>query len=539
MKREIKQEEITEKKVSLVNIAKVLGAFAGAVAVFVPLYTGILNYEQSVRDKIDGNFRTVVENLSSPNEESRLAAATSLGTFLHKKNYYNETIDILTNRVSVELSYNVMNAILGSLKKAKKEEYKDIVQKVLIVDRNLFIQEYAIGKWKQNWEKIYKDSFDKYLNERKALINESQLLKSSGMEIESAMLNNLIEEMHLNWEISFKRGKDFIKLPMHKQFVADFISSFLGEATKLTSLEGLVFNQNALNHAVLTEIDLSKSTIKNSALSQSIIDYIKFDESEIRNTVFTDSDLKKCSFKECNIMFSLFDGAILKDVDFSGSETKMTEFKEVFFAGSNLSGANFKNIDGIKPIYFYGAKNVDEAIFDDNFKNIPDEMNEVMEDEFIKCVLESELTKSRKHTLLQTIDLIRKRYDFFTNASIAYTWFNDKNSKLAAIAAYMVASNNTITSMNNFITKVNSYWKKYLPSDPSLKPAIDRLLDLKGEIESKKWDLEGIMKDKEMLRNADIQYLNALESGDSDVFIRKYSNRYNIFEELKAIKTSS
>ena len=62
-------------------------------------------------------------------------------------------------------------------------------------------------KWKEDWEKIHKESFKKYLQERDILISEKK--KEKGLEIDSVMLENLEEETSRNWEIYYKRDKEF------------------------------------------------------------------------------------------------------------------------------------------------------------------------------------------------------------------------------------------------------------------------------------------------------------------------------------------
>ncbi len=532
MVEEIEKKETSKETTSLAVILKSIAGFAAALAIFVPLWTGLLNYKQSVREKLDVNFRKVVEKLSSTGEENRLAAAASLGTFINKEDYHHEVIDILINRVSIELNYNVLKAIGQSLRSVNNDEHKNVIQKVLAVNRNHFIQKYAVRKWKQDWKKVYDDCINKYLEERQSLIEESELLKKSGLEVNSEMLNNLEEEMYSNWEIYYKRRKDYIELNMQIQSVADFITLFLGEATKNDAIEELVFNQNILNQVRLMEIDISKSTIKKTAFSASVITNTKFDGSRINDTVFTGSDLKESSFRGCEISGSLFDDAILEDVDFSGYENKLTDFDDVFFANSDMTGAKFKNIKGIEAIHFYGAKEIDKAVFGDKFKKIPNELKKITEDEFLRYVLNSELSKDRKHTLLETIDLLRKRYEYFVNAVITYAFRDEEHSKVAAFAAYMASSDNTIKSMAKYIDRFYSRLREDLPNYPDRRKAVDRLKWLIEGLKNKLRSVDEIMKQKDDLRKLNIEYLNALEMGDADIFERKNPDMNDNFKEF-------
>lgn len=131
------------------KVLKIAGAIGGSIGLLVPLWGAMLQYQQSVQQNLDQNFRSIVENLSSENKENRLASAANMGTFIKKAafgkgKYYDEAVDILINRLSVEIDYNVANAINGSLEKiyeAKryKKEYKRVIEKLLTINRNTFI----------------------------------------------------------------------------------------------------------------------------------------------------------------------------------------------------------------------------------------------------------------------------------------------------------------------------------------------------------------------------------------------------------------
>ena len=244
------ENNVSQKGLTIADILKIISA----LAVIIPLFLGYFEYQRSVQQDIDNNFRNFVEKLSSEKKETRLAGATNLGTFISEAGgYYEEAIDILINEVAIERDINVLNAIRGSLVKVKNEDYKKVIQKLLDVERNSFIYEHPLRKL----------NLQKELNE----------------------------------------------LEMQKRLVSNFIASFLN-LTRNNPIEGLNFYQNSLNELVLTDLNLIKSNIEKSALSLSIIDNTDFSNSKILNTVFTYSELTNCNFNNCEINSSLFNSII-------------------------------------------------------------------------------------------------------------------------------------------------------------------------------------------------------------------------------------
>lgn len=145
-------------------LATVLKVLAG-LAVLVPLAAGYFQYRQAVRQDMDNDFRAVIGKLSAENREERLAAASSIGTFIVKGGaYYDEATDILINRLSIELDYNVLNAVRGSLLKIEEPEYKRVIEKILDIERNMFTQEYVLKTWLNEAEKSWVQSKTDYLN---------------------------------------------------------------------------------------------------------------------------------------------------------------------------------------------------------------------------------------------------------------------------------------------------------------------------------------------------------------------------------------
>jgi len=396
---------------------KKLAALGGFIAVFIPLILGFFQYRQSVQQNFDQNFRAVVDKLSSANKEERLAAASNLGTFIREGRHSQATEDILANKLSVELDYNVLNGIRGSLQRANKKKYGDLIQKFLDIDRNIFTYKYPLSQWKGQALTIFNE-IDSISFERE------KLLKKTQSAVDSAQLAILKEEMKRKWEIFYQIEKDFNEISMHKDVIANFVTVFLG-VSRNYPIKGLEFYQNSLNSVVMMELDLRGSRFKHSSLSNSTILYTKFDESDILGTVFTFSDLTHSQFVNCRIFSTLFDQSTFENADFSGSE-----FKDVFFTGSDLEGAKFTKAKGLKPIYFYKAENVDSAIFDPKFKKELDEkLSSISESDFIDYVKnKSILDDQRIRELFKTLKELKEES---TIKDRTYTFLDLTNSNFA------------------------------------------------------------------------------------------------------------
>lgn len=386
-------------KMTFKDLLKLLGS----LAIFVPSVSGtiqFLDYTKANQQASDENFRTIVEKLSSQNRDDRFVAASNIGRFIRKgfffkDGYYYEAVDILINRTSIELDYNVFPVIFDSLQKIDDKEY--VIKKLLDKNRNIFIQEDTLN----TWIKEAKRDLEK---EEREYIKREALLEKYKSGVDKIILDNLKENMKQKLEIFNNREKNLNELKMHQKINVDFISLFLKESKNLEKLM-LNFYQNSLNRLLLTGVNLSNARFEKSALSASVIEDNEFYGSTIIDTVFTFSDLTKSSFKYCTITASLFDQAILNDVSFSGSE-----LKDVFFAGSDLSGADFRGARGLMPIYFYAAKNIDKAKFDEEFKNnLFNELPKIIEDDFKKYIENSELSKTRKEDLFLTIKELKEK----------------------------------------------------------------------------------------------------------------------------------
>jgi hypothetical protein len=385
------------------SFAELITPYSTIISVFIPLIIVIVtanyNITEYMRKSSDANFRSVVEKLSAKEEEQRLAAAASMGTFIKRGGEHTEdAVNILLNRLYIESDFIVIKVIIGSLGKIKGlekgEAIGSIINELLVINRSAFSQDYALFTQKENAKKRYDDI------ERKLLQTES-LYKKYKTEADRIMLEGLKKELEVARENYNKlEMKDFAA---NKQAVANGIFDLL-EKEQYKSLS-LVFKQNSFNKIVITDINLAKSLIKRSAFSTSTIQNTIFNEAAILDTFFTFSDLTKSSFKDCMITTSLFDQATLKNVNFSNSE-----FKDVFFAGSDLTEADFRGVKGLKPEYFYEGKNIDKAKFDDKFKmELNKKLPKIAEDDFEKYVDNSELSKTGKDGLILTIKELKEK----------------------------------------------------------------------------------------------------------------------------------
>lgn len=276
----------------------------------------------------------------------------------------------------------------------------------------------------------------------------------------------------------------------------------------------------AVDNAILTDVNLNNSTFKLSSLSNSSIIDTHFDSSTIIDTIFTFSNFEKSSFVNCKITASLFDRiSSLKGVSFSESE-----FNDVFFVGSDLTGADFQKVKGqLLPVHFYEVRNFKEAKFDEELKAKIEK--KITEDEFIEYVTEkSELSKQRKEELLQSLDELRNRKDYFKNAAIAYAYLNKKDAKLAARAAWIVASENTQKLMSEELSKLKKGFEEIKSKSKTdlereeIEVIINELSDFEKELKGLKRTIDVIKASKKELSNINQKYLDALEKGNANIF---------------------
>lgn len=390
MEKADKKREITS-----VDVIK----YVSTIAVIIPLLLGYFEYQRSVQQDKDNNFRVVVEKLSSEKKSVRLSAATNLGTYLKADDYYyEEAFDILINTVSIELDYNVLNAIRGSLEKVEDSERKRIIQKLLNIGRNAFIYEYPLKTWLGKAEANLK------LSENK-MRYETILPSNNNTDVNKLILNPLAEELKINNEIKISIEKDYNELNAHELLVASFVGLFL-TFSRTQPIEKLEFYQNSFNYLVWLNYNIPNSSLENSAFSLMTLSNVDLSRSKIIGTTFWSSSFSNCSIVESEITASDFtEIKVENEINFS-----RTKFDDVFFLGSDLKKSNFKGALGLKPIYFYQVEDLDSVKFDAEFRK---ELEKVLitEEEFVEYVRNCKLTKQRADEIISTLETItNKKY---------------------------------------------------------------------------------------------------------------------------------
>jgi len=317
------------------------------LVIVFPLITAIVTanvqYVVTRQEESDKNYRVVVSQLASKDREIRHAAAASLGTYVKAGDrYFSETIDILTNRLSSETNYNVRNSIIGSLKKIKKldSEYKLIIDRLLTISRNSFIQDYHMDIALKNARLDYD-----ILNDDLRIAESEGIDKNlSSNQLNLSRLKNRVSDKVI--EIN-KLQKEYDELQYSKPIISDMISIFLSEK-KNSAISGLDFFRTTMSSVILTDLTLTEPTVKWATFYNSNLTDTTLDNAVISQTDFSKSLMIKTSLQESNIATTLFVDTKLIEASFSNSN-----FSEVFFILADLSDTNFAGVKGLKPEYFY------------------------------------------------------------------------------------------------------------------------------------------------------------------------------------------
>ncbi len=380
-----------------------LAALITAIGIFIPLIIALIQRGQSIQQEYEKSFRAIVEKLSAGKKEERIAAASSLGTFIKKSGFiinkrgkfYDEAVSVLLNTVSTELDPNVLNAIRSSLLKIEKKDNRGVIQRLLDIDRNFFVYKHPMTSW-------IKTTNDDTNRSEKEYTDKETSSKEDGSKVNRILLDNLKKDIIQKHEMHFKFEKDLTGLNINEMFVTNFICSLLKPIDYIDNIE---FYHTAMNEIALTDFELKQSKIRKADFSKSAIDNIRFNNVIINDSIFKGSRITKSKFIKCKIDSSSFDQVNFEDVDFSGSE-----FKDVYFTGADLTGVSFKDTKGLKGIYFYKAENVDKAIFDDKFKKELDETSKhITTDDGFKEYInnESDLSKEHGEHLFTTLEELK------------------------------------------------------------------------------------------------------------------------------------
>jgi len=368
------------------------GLLKSTLIVFLPLITAILtaNYQYVITrwENSDKNFRLVVSELTSKDKNIRHSAAASIGTYVKQEDrYLNETIDILTNRLSTETNHNVRNSIIGSLTKIKDQpEYRQVINRMLAIDRNNFVQDYQM--------KVKRDTGAADFDQAVENLKQAELEFGNSEKItDQFMLANLQSQAGQKYQEHQVLQQDYRELQNSIPMVSNMIAIFLSEA-RGREIVGLDFFRNNMNNIVATDLRLRETRIKWATFSSSTLSENQFLQSTIGRSFFSNSDIKDSQFKGSNISTSMFNDSTLINVDFSECN-----LKDVFFIGSDLAGASFSRAQGLEPAFFYEAINIDLARFDD--PGFIDKVRAVSHDEFVEFVHNSTLNLDMKNYLTQ------------------------------------------------------------------------------------------------------------------------------------------
>ena len=121
--------------------------------------------------------------------------------------------------------------------------------------------------------------------------------------------------------------------------------------------------------------------------------------------------------------------------------------------------------------------------------------------------------------------------DYFCNAVRVYAFTNSPDAKIAAVAAAKVAAGVQRNSMLAYLRGMASDLREMGESDSDLKPLADQFVETAAELEKeisvKDWTIRDIRVQKEELRKANPDYLNALNRADPSVFARKFPRLFN------------
>lgn len=360
--------------------------------IFLPLITAIItaNYQYVITrwEDSDKNYRAIVSDLTSKDKDKRHSAAASVGTYVKTGDrYFNETIDILTNRLSSESNHNVRNSMIGSLTKIKDEpEYRQVINRLLAIGRNNFIQDYQMKLEVDNSKAEFDDAMT-------AFKQAEQDFGTSEKKSDQFILSNLAEQTRLKQSEFQALQSDYDELKANIPMVSNMIAIFLSEG-KGKEITGLDFFRSNMYNIVATDLVLNQTKIKWTTFSSSTLSDSQFIASTIARTYFSNSDMKNAQFNKSLISTSLFNDSTLINASFSDST-----LIDVFFIGADLAGANFSNAKGLQPEFFFQTNNLAQAKFDE--PGFIERVDKVSHEDFVSFVNNSSLNSDMKTYLIQ------------------------------------------------------------------------------------------------------------------------------------------
>ncbi len=387
-------------EITITEIATIIGA----IALLIPT-AALLQYRQYRQEESNKDFRSIVEKLSAGKKGERIASASSLGTFIKKGGkFYDESIDVLVNTVSMELDYNVLNAIRGSLEKTEKKDYIYVIEKLLAIDRNFFVYEYPIKSWaniikkdiekvkeasskeeylfswdkipgNDNWklieflrqnfnidwvetakiEKIDDDKTIRVSSEKNFLIIELNDEKTRvNILIDDDRTDNFIvkaenDELHIYKEDASKVNKvifnNLEKEIIQKQEMCSKFEKDLNE---------LKFNDEFVKNFIASFLMAVNPPIKNLKFYRNSMDFVVLSDIEL-----TRSEILLSSFSQTVINGTIFNNATIVNSVFSYSSFEKSKFVNCKIESSLFDYVTFKDVDfsgsEFKDVFFVGA----------------------------------------------------------------------------------------------------------------------------------------------------------------------------------------
>ena len=368
--------------------------FKSTLVIFLPLITAIItaNYQYVITrwEESDKSYRQVVSDLTSDTVDKRIAAAASLGTYVKiGDRHLSETIDILTNRLFMEDNRNVRNSIIGSLKKIKDEpEYRQVLDHLLTINRTNFVQEYEFQRAADGAKYKYEDALEKYQQAKKDHAKNSD-------QSDQIILDNFRQQTEIKRRAYQTKLGAYDELKASNPAVTNMISVFLSEKHD-QEIIGLDFFRSTMSDVLLTDLVLRDTKIKWTRFGLSVLTDSQLTNSTIERTYFDGSDLKNTNFAQSRISNTVISDALLINTSFANCK-----FKDVFFIGSDMQGANFIGATGLYPEYFYDTRNLDLAIFAD--PSFIDKAQAVTAEQYRQFIAQSSLNDDKKDYLVPGI----------------------------------------------------------------------------------------------------------------------------------------
>jgi len=386
------------------NDTRVIIALIG----FLGGYWGFIKYLDEQKNTY---YKETIARLFSEDKNQKLAAIATLGIYIDNdmnknwlkssfkwvKNqfssdrYETNSINVLVNSLYTELDYNILNAVKGVLSKVEANKAEYVINAMIAINRNFFMQKYPIGNIKTDLSTY----FDKLRDSKKLLKDRKE---------DSVLVRHEKITMQ-RYEEYEKASYDYATVKWHSLRSTDFLFMFLSEMSKSNKSQNfdLEFYQNNFDEGLINQCTLNKCKITRCSFENCSLSDVTFDNLQlIDNTIFFNSSFSKCSFKNGTISNSLFDNTKLP-----GTSFQEVTFGDVFFLGADLTNTTFENIKGLNPIYFYKAENIDKATFINySLDTLKQELNKLNDTVFINYIEKSNLSTGRRDDLL--LALIKK-----------------------------------------------------------------------------------------------------------------------------------